>query len=60
MMPCKNKSAASMTKMNGNTHTTINIHPHVCSVAEEKSGEKTVLDGRWQRQIEQVELFPLQ
>ena len=36
MMPYKNKSAASMTKTNGNTHTTINTPPRICSVAEEK------------------------
>jgi len=36
MMPYKNKSTALMTKTNGNTHTTINIPPNVCSVAEEK------------------------
>jgi hypothetical protein len=40
-------------KMNGNTHTTINIPPRVCSVSEEKLGKKTtVLDGRRQRQTE--------
>ena len=32
----QNKSAASMIKTYGNTHTTINIPPCVCSVAEEK------------------------
>ncbi len=47
-----------MTKMNGNTHTTINIPPCVCSVAEQKWGKTTVLDGRRQRQTEQVELLP--
>jgi hypothetical protein len=59
IMPYKNKSAASMTKMNGKTHTTINP-PVRLFCGRREIREKTVLDGRQQRQTEQVDLFPLQ
>jgi hypothetical protein len=40
MLPYKNKSALSITEMNGNTHTTINIPPRASVQWQKRNEEK--------------------